>query len=384
MEMKQGTLSCARSGLRANYIAVLGMLIASCGNSENLTAAKSIVVDRQVLFRDIKIQPNAITRLSDGRFVIAGTGTVARALLTDAQGALLWQYTDPATAADIRTGYRSVFYGAVPLSNGGFLLCGSTSPTGHYEINEITILDASGRAVERRVEKPNDDSALTSSGFVKCFPWQDGIVLAGYASDGTRGYSWILKLDHDGNKEWQTIFQGTMMTQGGAASSLVFATPGKSAEQKITVIRVNSKGVSIAKRTIPGHRFVQLRTLAPTDTTRVISYALGGKPTLYTLDESLRDAEQPKDIGDFDATQGCGYALPDNSILLFGHKNSAAIAWISESGLSRVIDKFDSQYKSYVVPEAIPLSANQFVTARYSASVNPNDNGLVMTWLTVK
>jgi hypothetical protein len=384
MEMKQGTLSCARSGLRANYIAVLGMLITSCGNSENLTAAKSIVVDRQVLFRDIKIQPNAITRLSDGRFVIVGTGTIARALLTDAQGALLWQYTDPATPADLKNGYRSVLYGAVPLSNGGFLLCGSTSPTGHYEINEITILDASGRAVERRVEKPNDDPAFTSSGLAKCFPWQDGIVLAGYASDGTRGYTWILKLDHDGNKEWQTIFQGTMMTQGGAASSLVFATLGKSAEQKITVVRVNSKGVSIVKRTIPGDRFVQLRTLAPTDTTRVISYALGGKPTLYTLDESLQDAEQPKDIGDFDATQGCGYGLPDNSILLFGHKNSAAIAWISASGLSRVIDEFDSQYKSYVVPEAIPLSSNQFVTVRYSASVNPNDNGLVMTWLTVK
>jgi hypothetical protein len=359
-------------------------IVAACQKSTIANPVKSIVVGRQVLFRDIKIQPNAITRLSDGRFVIAGTGTIARALLTDAQGVLLWQYTDPATADDLRTGYQSVFYGAVPLSNGGFLLCGSTSPTGHDQINEITILDASGRAVERRVEKPNGDPALTSSGFVKCFPWQDGIVLAGYASDGTRGYTWILKLDHDGKKEWQTILQGTMTTQGGAASSLVFATPGKSAEEKITVIRVNSKGVSIAKRTIPGHRFVQLRTVAPAETTRVISYALGGKPTLYTLDESLQDAEQPKDIGDFDATQGCGYALPDNSILLFGHKDSAAIAWISESGLSRVIDEFDSQYKSYVVPEAIPLSANQFVTVRYSASVNPNDNGLVMSWVAIQ
>jgi hypothetical protein len=373
---------CVRPGMRASGFIVAALLITACGKSEHSSARTPMVVNRQVLFRDIKIQPSAITRLSDGRFVIAGTGTIARALLTDAQGALLWQYTDPATAADIRTGYRSVFYGTVPLPNGGFLLCGSTSPTGHDEINEITILDASGRAVERRVEKPDDDSALTSSGFVKCFPWQDGIVLAGYASDGTRGYTWILKLDNDGKKEWQTIFQGTMMTQGGAASSLVFATPGKSAEQKITVIRVNSKGVSIARRTIPGHRFVQLRTLAPTDTTRVISYALGGKATLYTLDESLQDAEQPKDIGDFDATQGCGYALPDNSILLFGHRNSAAIAWISESGLSRVIDEFDSQYKSYVVPEAIPLSANQFVTVRYSASINSSDNGLVMAWVT--
>jgi len=369
-------------GMRASSFIVAALLISACGKSEHSSARAPMVVNRQVLFRDIKIQPSAITRLSDGRFVIAGTGTIARALLTDAQGALLWQYTDPATAADIRTGYRSVFYGAVPLPNGGFLLCGSMSPTGHDQINEITILDASGRAVERRVEKPNDDSALTSSGFVKCFPWQDGIVLAGYASDGTRGYTWILKLDNDGKKEWQTIFQGTMMTQGGAASSLVFATPGKSAEQKITVIRVNSKGVSIAKRTIPGHRFVQLRTLAPTDATRVISYALGGKATLYTLNESLQDAEQPKDIGDFDATQGCGYALPDNSILLFGNRNSAAIAWISESGLSRVINEFDSQYKSYVVPEAIPLSANQFVTVRYSASINSSDNGLVMAWVT--
>jgi hypothetical protein len=374
--------NCVRPGMRASSFIVAALLITACGKSEQSSARTPMVVNRQVVFRDIKIQPNAITRLSDGRFVIAGTGTIARVLLTDAQGALLWQYTDPATAADITTGYRSVFYGAVPLSNGGFLLCGSTSPTGHYEINEITILDADGRAVERRVEKPNDDSALTSSGFVKCFPWQDGIVLAGYASDGTRGYTWILKLDNGGKKEWQTIFQGTMTTQGGAASSLVFATPAKTAEEKITVIRVNSKGVSIAKRTIPGHRFVQLRTLAPTDTTRVISYALGGKATLYTLDESLQDAAQPKDIGDFDATQGCGYSLPDNSLVLFGRKNNAAIARISGSGLSGLIDEFDSQYKSYVVPEAIPLSANQFVTVRYSASINSSDNGLVMAWVT--
>jgi hypothetical protein len=135
-------------------------IVAACQKSTIANPAKSIVVGRQVVFRDIKIQPNVITRISDGRFVIAGTGTIARALLTDAQGALLWQYTDPATPADLKNGYRSVFYGAVPLSNGGFLLCGSTSPTGHYEINEITILDASGRAVERRVEKPNDDPAF--------------------------------------------------------------------------------------------------------------------------------------------------------------------------------------------------------------------------------
>jgi hypothetical protein len=359
-------------------------IVAACQKSTIANPAKSIVVGRQVVFRDIKIQPKAITRLSDGRFVIVGTGTIARALLTDAQGALLWQYTDPATPADLKNGYRSVFYGAVPLSNGGFLLCGSRSPTGHDEINEITILDAGGRAVERRVEKPNDDSAFTSSDFGECFPWQDGIVLAGYASDGTRGYTWILKLDHDGKKEWQTIFQGTMTTQGGAASSLVFATPGKSAEETITVIRVNSKGEPITKRTIPGHRFVQLRTAAPTDTTRVVSYALYGKATLYTLDESLQDAEQPKDIGDFDATQGCGYALPDNSIVLFGHKNSAAIAWISESGQSRIIEEFDPKYKSYAVPEALFLSGNQFVTARYSASVNPDDNGLVMSWVAIQ
>src|SRR3984957_15570842 len=101
--------NCVRPGMRASSFIVAALLITACGKSEQSSALTPMVVNRQVVFRDIKIQPNAITRLSDGRFVIAGTGTIARALLTDAQGALLWQYTDRATAADIRTGYRSVF-----------------------------------------------------------------------------------------------------------------------------------------------------------------------------------------------------------------------------------------------------------------------------------
>ena len=59
-------------------------------------------------------------------------------------------------------------------------------------VNEISILDRSGDLVERHVEIPNGDPTLTSSGFVKCFPWNGGIVVAGYASNGTLGYTWLL------------------------------------------------------------------------------------------------------------------------------------------------------------------------------------------------
>ncbi len=40
---------------------------------------KSIVVDREVLFRDIKMSVNAIARAPDGHFVVAGDSTFAHA-----------------------------------------------------------------------------------------------------------------------------------------------------------------------------------------------------------------------------------------------------------------------------------------------------------------
>jgi hypothetical protein len=45
---------------------------------------------------------------------------------------------------------------------------------------------------------------------------------------------------------------------------------------------------------------------------------------------------------------------------------------------------FDSRYVSSSVSDAVPISADQFVTVRGSASQDPKDQGLVMSWVTIK
>jgi hypothetical protein len=48
------------SGMRASSFIVAALLITACGQSEHSSAHTPMVVNRQVVFRDIKIQPNAI------------------------------------------------------------------------------------------------------------------------------------------------------------------------------------------------------------------------------------------------------------------------------------------------------------------------------------
>ena len=380
-QMKQGTLNYAQSGRRASYIAVLGILTASCGNSANSTAIKSIVVDREVLFRDIKMSVNAIARAPDGHFVVAGDSTFAHAFVTDSQGTVVWEYKD--SAGLIADGYASTFYGAVTLADGDVLFCGNKRTADRHTVNEISILARDGTLVERRVEMPNGDPTFTSSGFVKCFPWNGAIVAAGYASKGTLGFTWILTLTATGKKVSEAFFQGTSGTEiaANSAANLVF-TVWKS-ENTFEVLRASPTGQIVARRGLAGGANIQLRSLEVTKNTRIISYAVGGKATLYTLDDNLMDAARPQAIGDFDVTKGCGYVLADNSIVLFGRTTGAAIEWIGVSG-ARSISLLDPKYFAYTINDAVPVSQNQFVAIRNSASTHVNDNGLVMAWITVK
>jgi hypothetical protein len=45
---------------------------------------------------------------------------------------------------------------------------------------------------------------------------------------------------------------------------------------------------------------------------------------------------------------------------------------------------FDSKYVSFTVSDALPISADQFVSVRGSVSQDARDQGLVMSWVTIK
>jgi hypothetical protein len=307
-------------------------------------------------------------------------------LATDIHGTLLWRFTDPIDSR-IDTGSEAVpqseFHGAVPLANGNTLLCGGKYKGGQTD-NLLAILDRNGRLVERRVEVPNDDPRFKYSNFYQCFLWQDGIVLLGNTNDGTHGYIWLVELDGNGVKRRQALIDNVPAVKAGTVVGPSFVFTAWDSQDSFRVIRANEKGETIAKRVIAGEFIVQLRSVVETSKTWILIYR-AGKATLYTLDELLQDVQPPKAIkGYFDPQAGRGYVLADGSIVLFGRNSNAAIALIGEQGNPRANYEFNPKYTSFSVSDAVPVSADEFVTVRGSVSQDSKDQGLVMSWVTIK
>jgi hypothetical protein len=368
-----------RSVGRTGIAAVAGFLVACGGHG------RSITVDQEILFPDVTPRVNAISRTREGGFVVTGAGLTAWVLATDIHGTLLWRFIDPLDGR-IDTGSESLsqseFHGAVPLANGNTLLCGGKYKGGQTD-NLLVILDRNGSIVEKRVEVPNDDPRLIYSGFYQCFPWQDGILLLGNTNDGTHGYIWLVELDGNGVRRRQALVDNVPTVAAGTVVGPSFVFTAWDSQDSFRVIRANEKGETIAKRVIAGDFIVQLRSTVKSNQTSVIIYR-AGKATLFTLDERLQDARPPREIANFDILGGCGYVLADASIALFGRWPDAAVAWISGQDKTYTMRTLDPKYVSSTVSDAVPISADQFVTVRGSVSQNPRDQGLVMSWVTIK
>ena len=369
-----------RSVRRIGIAAVVGFLLASCGNH-----GKSISVDREILIPGLKPRVDAIARTRDGGFVVAGFGATAWAVATDSHGTPVWQFVDPIDSA-IDTGNESVpqseFHGAVSLANGNTLLCGGKYKGGQTN-NLLVILDRQGTLVEKRQEVPNDDSRFIYSNFYRCFPWPGGILLLGNANDGTHGYIWLVELDGNGAKRRQAFVDNVPAVAGDPVAGASFVFTAWDSQDNFRVIRANEKGETIAKRVIAGEFIVQLRSMVESGQTSIIIYR-AGRAILYTLDERLQDALRPREITNFDVLAGCGYVLADGSIALFGRRPNAAVAWVSGKDKTSALRPLDSKYASSTVSDAVPISSDQFVTVRGSVSQDPRREGLVMSWVTIK
>lgn len=247
----------------------------------------------------------------------------------------------------------------------------------------LAILDRDGRLIEKRVELPNDDSRFIQSNFYRCFLWQDGILLLGNANDGTHGYIWLVELDGEGVKRRQAFVDNGSPLTAATVTGPSFVFTAWDSQETLRIIRANAKGETIAKRLIAGEYIVQLRSMVDSSQTTVIVYS-AGRARLYTLDERLQDARPPREIANFDVLAGCGYVLADTSIALFGRRPNAAIALINGRDKTYTLRTFDSKYSSSTVRDAVPLSANQFVTVRGGVSQDPRNQGLVVSWVTIK
>lgn len=358
---------------------VAGLLMA-CGNH-----GKSISVYREVFIPDVKPRVDAIARTPDGGFVVTGTGLTAWVLATDSHGTILWRFIDPIDSR-IDTGSESVpqseFHGAVSLTNGDTLLCGGKYKDGQTE-SLLVILDHKGNLVEKRVELPNDDARFVHSNFYQCFPWQGGILLLGNANDGAHGYVWLVELDGYGVNKGQALVEKVPDMKVGTAGGRSFVFTAWGSNDSFRVIRANEKGETFAMRVIAGEFIVQLRSMVESSQTSLVIYR-DGRATLYTLDERLQDARPPRQIANFDVLAGCGYVLADASVALFGRRPNAAVAWISGQDKTHIVRLFDSKYVSSTVSDAVAIAADQFVTVRGSVNQDPKDQGLVMSWVTIK
>jgi hypothetical protein len=328
----------------------------------------------------------AMARARDGGFIVTGTGLAAWVVATDSHGTLLWRYDDP--VEDVNDPInpqapQTEYHGAVPLANGNTLLCGGRYK-GSQTANLLLILDRHGRLVEKRVEVPNDDPRLIYSNFYQCFSWQDGILLLGNTNDGTQGHIWLVELDGNGAKRRQALVDNGPAAAAGTAAGPGFVFTAWNAEDSFRVIRANAKGETLAKRVIAGEFIVQLRPVVESSKTWLLLYR-DGKATLYILDERLQDVQPPKEIkGYSDPQAGRGYVLANGSIVLFGRRSNAVISLIGEQGRPLAVREFDPKYTSFSVSDALPMSADEFVTVRGSDSEDPKNQGLVMSWVTIK
>jgi hypothetical protein len=271
----------------------------------------------------------------------------------------------------------------VALANGNTLLCGGKFKGGQTD-NLVVILDHNGRLIEKRVQVPNDDSRFIYSNFYQCFPWQDGVLLLGNTNDGTHAHIWLVELDANGLKKQQSFVDTAPPGTVGTAAGPSFVFTAWDSQDSFRVIRTNEKGVTIAKRVIAGEFIVQLRAVVETGKTSILVHR-AEKATLYTLDERLQDLEPPKEIrGYFDPQAGRGYVLADGSIVLFGRSSNASITLMSAQGNPQAVRAFNPKYASSFVSDAVAVSSDQFVTVRGSVSQDPIDQGLVMSWVTIR
>jgi hypothetical protein len=360
----------------AGGVGVLMACASACGQSKHSASGGTIIVERQRILA--AAAPTAIAAIASGGFAIAGKGGGAWAGVTDSTGSLVWEFRD--REPGIKPGLESSFAGVVQLANGNILFCGSKSSTERGGNGLITIFSANGAEIEQRLMKPNGDEAFFEALFSRCLKWNDGYVLVGRALKGNfEGYGWLVKLDEDGAKEWEVVsddIPGTSVSETSAHNLVIAGS--HTLESRLAV--VNSRGETIAKRTIRGGDPVLLAPLQPGDVTQVLIYSPSER-ALHMLNGRLEDVKPPVSVPEFDVTQGRGYVRFDNSLALFGKTRGAAVAWISQDGKPVADTVFNDRFKSFTLADAIPISDNEFVAVRLSVSQAENDQGVVLSWV---
>ena len=361
-----------------SLLLAIALLVVGVGGCSSPDPAAFIQYTSEVVLPGVVAKPNAIARMPNGDFVVAGTIGAGWAAATDAHGKLLWQYLVP---REERPPYStsSEFLDVVPLANGNVLLCGTIYQYHPPQENGyLVILDAAGHLVEERRLFPKDDRQYFGNVFNDCVSWNDGVAVIGHTTaQPMRGYGWITKLDGTGRKLWELIdehvggLKAVAMPYGLVTSGVELSLV--SPEGKLTVHRALDDSVNL------------LRPLQPDGVVRFITYRPEGA-TLHLLDRNLAELQVHK-IGYVRIQQGVGYVLRDNSIALFGNVHlpdgtfTAAVGHFTSQGAALAERTIGVRNGAVTVRDALSLTGNDFVAVRDQTT---DAQHVVLTWITLK
>jgi hypothetical protein len=358
------------------------LLIASCGNTG--ASADSIAMDRDVAIEGLIGHATSLAPTPGGGFVVAG---YSWAVATDANGAVLWRYTDPDAAAIPKSYGQSEFHGVVPLSNGNILLCGiDQTPNG--SVGLLTVLNSAGQLVEKRLIQPPGPGTNYAVRFDRCLRWDDGIaVIGGTVRDGTR-FDWLMKLDGNGGKQWDLFDYGLIGIDAVETvnHNLVMASTDV-VTRSTRLVQVNPQGHVVSTMPFAGYPDNMVRSAVPTSTLKVLANIDRADTEVFTLNDKFAQIVSPRPTKLKMTINGCAWVLSDGSVAVFG--NLFAQGGVYRSTVARIAagDRPDearafalpnSQSISASVYDAVPISEKTFVAAR------DLNGSLVLSWVTFK
>lgn len=348
----------------------------------------SITIEREVLLaRGNGGTPNVITRASDGSLIAAGSTGAAWAARVNASGALLWEYRDTRDES-LGGPSQSQFNGAMVLADNSTLLCGFKDIS-KTRVGLVTKIDQNGRLTDQRLIRPNGDQKYGFTTITRCLRWGDGFALIGRSDSLEEGNTgWLVKLDALGKQEWEKIGQdvgGDDAVETAGHDLLITIQVGNPLGVKL--VRLDPSGETVATRVIPCTAHVLFRSGVQSHTAQlaVIDWP---KVMMYSLKRDLSDAAPPRAIESILAESG--YALPDQSLVLFGKVQkdgdafTAAIGRVSASGRLTNVHVFEPFFASDSVRDAVPLSPIEFVSVRDYISQDKEKRGIALSWVSIK
>jgi hypothetical protein len=385
--------------LQAFAIACLtAILMTSTGSADSLN--RKITVTKEVFLMQGKaVALHSIVKTSDGGFIILGDfghGWATR--VTDA-GAVVWDYRDDGhSVPESHYPDQNLFIGALVLSDNSTLLCGRKQgpAAGDDTSGYLVRLDAAGKVLSRLTVYPNGDKGYRMSSINRCFPWGDGFAVLGGGFNHGNHTGWLMKLDAQGTKEWETVGPNYSAGEGfeTADHDLVLLSSGPTLNTVI-LRRLNTKREITAERTIEQTQFRFIRTVEPNANVYAGIYRLSSSLSLSmsvaSFDSKLQDLGPEKSLKTIMFDFGRAFMFPDQSLAVFGyvefhdHSGTAAVAYVDAHYIEKSNYIFKPEHESIWVVDAVALNTQgDFALIRNSVPLDNKPVGIVLSWVSIK